>query len=383
MCSSVKKITYWSPHINYVATVKAVYNSAASLKKYSNNKYEPTIIDAFGEWSEFYENDSKLNFYKLYNSKLIKKISSRGFFFSRIKYILIFIISSIPLTKYLLKKKPDYFIIHLITSLPLLLNYIFRFNSKIILRISGKPKMNFLRYIFWRITLKKIYKITFPTYETYEYFKNLNIVEDKKLYVLYDPVLNIKEISLLLKEKIEVAPDLDQYYICIGRLTKQKNFSFIINCFKNLSLNGDNSKLIILGNGEDYKKLNNQIKKNKLKNKVYLLGHRKNIFPYLKKSKAFILTSLWEDPGFVLLEAIYTNTFVISSDCSSGPKELISTDKGILFKNNSEQDFLKKLEEFNKLKKDEIKKMKIKAKKNCKYFTLFRHYKSLKNLFQN
>ena len=48
-----KKVFYWSPHINHqVATVKAVLNSAYSLKRYSK-KYEPMIINAFGEWNKF------------------------------------------------------------------------------------------------------------------------------------------------------------------------------------------------------------------------------------------------------------------------------------------------------------------------------------------
>ena len=48
-----KKVLYWSPHINReIATVKAVFNSAYSLSKYSN-KFKPTIINAFGEWDNY------------------------------------------------------------------------------------------------------------------------------------------------------------------------------------------------------------------------------------------------------------------------------------------------------------------------------------------
>ena len=43
-------IFYWCPFISHVATVKAVINSAYSLIKYSNSKYEPKLINVFGEW---------------------------------------------------------------------------------------------------------------------------------------------------------------------------------------------------------------------------------------------------------------------------------------------------------------------------------------------
>ena len=44
------KIYYWCPFISKVATIKAVYNSALSLKKYSKNNFEGVILDVFGEW---------------------------------------------------------------------------------------------------------------------------------------------------------------------------------------------------------------------------------------------------------------------------------------------------------------------------------------------
>ena len=44
----------------------------------------------------------------------------------------------------------------------------------------------------------------------------------------------------------------------------------------------------------------------------------------IKDAEALVSTSLWEDPGFVLLEAMYCNTIVLSSDCQSGPKEILN-----------------------------------------------------------
>ena len=56
------KIFYWAPFIDQIATIRAVINSAHSLKKFSKNK-TPYIIDVFGEWLPYYEeiNDKKVN----------------------------------------------------------------------------------------------------------------------------------------------------------------------------------------------------------------------------------------------------------------------------------------------------------------------------------
>ncbi len=372
-----KRVAYWSPHISPVATVKAVYNSAKSLKTFSKFKFDPEIIDAFGEWNKSEYKNSEVNFYQFNNTRLINKISSNGYFLSRLKYLMIFIFCFIPLVKYLKLKKPDFLIIHLITSLPLFLNLIFKFNTRVILRISGKPKLNILRFYFWKLALKKIYKITFPTVETYEYFKKLQITDNEKLYVLHDPIIDTKHINLKKREINKDENEFNDYYICIGRLTKQKNFSFLIKCFKNICALKKNLKILILGEGEQRDKLKNLISKYNLQENIFLIGYKKNVFTYLKKAKGFILSSLWEDPGFVLVEAIYLNIPVISSDCPSGPKEIVGDDKGILFKSNLEKEFIDKFNYFENLEEKEIKKMKYKAKSFIKKFSIFRHYNIL------
>ena len=372
-----KRVAYWSPHISPVATVKAVYNSAKSLKTFSKFKFDPEIIDAFGEWNKSEYKNSEVNFYQFNNTRLINKISSNGYFLSRLKYLMIFIFCFIPLVKYLKLKKPDFLIIHLITSLPLFLNLIFKFNTRVILRISGKPKLNILRFYFWKLALKKIYKITFPTVETYEYFKKLQITDNEKLYVLHDPIIDTKHINLKKREINKDENEFNDYYICIGRLTKQKNFSFLIKCFKDICALKKNLKILILGEGEQRDKLKNLISKYNLQENIFLVGYKKNVFTYLKKAKGFILSSLWEDPGFVLVEAIYLNIPVISSDCPSGPKEIVGDDKGILFKSNLEKEFIDKFNYFENLDEKEIKKMKYKAKSFIKKFSIFRHYNIL------
>ena len=150
------RVFYWCPFIDKVATIKAVYNSALSLNKYSFNKFEGYILDVFGEWSNFNNEENNLIKFEYLNKiNILNYFSSQGFIKSRIKYILIFLFSYFPLKKFLLNKKPEFLIIHLVTSLPLFLNLNNTFETKMILRISGKPKLNIFRYYFWLLTLKK------------------------------------------------------------------------------------------------------------------------------------------------------------------------------------------------------------------------------------
>tara|TARA_B100000989_G_scaffold298240_1_gene286676 strand:+ start:407 stop:1549 length:1143 start_codon:yes stop_codon:yes gene_type:complete len=371
------RVYYWSPFIDKVATTKAVINSVLSLNKYSKKKFEAIIINAFGEWLNYgVKNSQYLKFYNLNSLNFLNKFSSRGLIKSRLKYFLIFILSYFPLKNFIQKEKPEYLIIHLITSLPLFLNLTNNFDTKVILRISGKPKLNFLRYLFWRLALKKIYKVTFPTNETLNYFKELNIIDENKLQLLYDPIVHTRHLGKIKNDKFIKQ---NEFYLAIGRFTRQKNFFFLIKCFEQISKKNQNIKLIILGDGEQRKNFQKYLKKKKLDKNIFLPGYENNVHKYLSNCKLFILSSLWEDPGFVLVEAMFSEALVLSSDCPSGPKEILSINKkrGVLFKSNDTKDFIKKFYEIEKLEDKELNKMKLNAKIFTKNYTLFYHYNSL------
>ena len=372
-----KKIYYWSPFISPIATCKAVLNSAESLKRYSSN-YESYILNFFGEFDKFSKTKEKneLKFINYYSS-LKNFLPYKGKLKSRISFFIFFILGFFPLKKILIKNKPEFLVIHLITSLPLFLLLLFRFETKFILRISGYPQMNFIRKFFWKITLKKIYLITCPTENTFKYIKSLDLVDSSKIKLLYDPVINVKEINKKKKEKI----DLKNFYLSVGRLTKQKNFMFLCKAFKEIVKENNKAKLLIAGNGEEEDEIRKFIKKNNLENNIILLGYIDNIYPYFKNSQGFILTSLWEDPGFVLVEASFCRTPILTSNAWPGPVELIKDNlNGVVFENNNIDNFIKKFKDFQNQKK--INHFKLNNFRLIKRFTLFHHYKSLSKLLQ-
>ena len=196
-----KSVVYWSPCLDKVGTVKSTLNSAISLAKYSKD-YDVTIINVFGEWSSYYkyleQNNVKLQNLTFDYYNLLPK---KGFLKSRLSYIIIFLISFIPLLLLIKKIKPDYLIIHLITSLPLFLLNFFKLKTQVILRISGFPKMNLLRKKLWIKSQNKIFKITCPTEQLKNDLITKNIFKDEKMETLFDAIINIKD---LIKKKIKL-----------------------------------------------------------------------------------------------------------------------------------------------------------------------------------
>ena len=116
---------------------------------------------------------------------------------------------------------------------------------------------------------------------------------------------------------------------------------------------------------------------------IFLEGYRKDIYNYLINSKAFILTSLWEDPGFVLIEAAYSNTPIISSNCDNGPKEILNNGKnGFLFNSNNQEHFLEVFKNFQLSPEKEIYEKTKNAKKMSRKFSLFNHYLQINKIFK-
>lgn len=376
----MNEILYWSPFISKVATVKSVINSADAVNSYLSDKYKAIIIDAVNEWDEYKNELSNKNIeiINLNKNSILNFFKKDGFFMSRIVYFYIFFKSLIPLHNQLRIKKPKYLIVHLITSLPLLLFIFQNYETQLILRVSGLPKMTFIRKIIWKLASKKIYKITCPTKDTYNDLSKFIFLKDK-LAVLNDPIIKSKEIQKIRTKKINISENIKEiisnndFFLSVGRFTKQKNFIFYLKCIPEILKLNKNLYFLFIGQGEDEKIFIETAKKLKILNNIILIKYTDNVHYFMKKSKCLVLTSLWEDPGFVLVEAGYNNCQVISSNCPNGPNEIISDDGGYLFKSNDSESLVDTIKSFyNDSDKNKLSK-KVKLKKKLKNFTFFHH----------
>ena len=371
-----QEIYYWSPFIGRVATVRSVINSMIGLKRYYGKYYKIKLINCYGEWNSFASRLKKekidiLNIQK----KFYLNIDLYGFFLSRIIYFFTLIISYRKLKHLLIKNNPNFLIVHLLTYIPFIIYLNNNLKTKLILRISGKPKLNFFRSLLWKISDKNISIVFCPTIETMNYLKKKNIFDKKKLKFLPDPILFEEEIKKLSKEKNNLNMINSSFFLSIGRLTKQKNHELLINLYKKYRIK---EKLLIIGDGELKDYLKKLIQKMELEKKIFLLNYRKNIFYYIKKSKAVIVTSLWEDPGFVMIESAYSKKLIICSDCPSGPKEFIGKNRGgFLFNSNSLISLNNSIKSLLRSGQGKLNKKILYAKKRSKIYTIENHSKMI------
>ncbi len=200
-------------------------------------------------------------------------------------------------------------------------------NIKIIVRSNSAPEgwsKNFIKKYLYKKIINLADKVMV---NSFEFKKSMHKQFGINSEVIYNP-LNSIEIKKKSKIKIKnIFPKKVLKIITVGRFVNQKDQ---ITILKSLNLIKDkiNFHLIIVGRGILKQKLSNYIVSNNLRNKVSFIDFKNNPFPYILKSDLFILSSKFEGLPNVLLEAICLKKFVISSNCPTGPKEILLNGKG-------------------------------------------------------
>ena len=147
------------------------------------------------------------------------------------------------------------------------------------------------------------------------------VFSEDQIFLLRDPIISIKNLNTLKTKKIDDNFEFDNYILSIGRLTRQKNFQFLIKAYAHVKQEVTNlPKLLIIGEGEEKNNLTEKIREYKVEKDVLLLGYRNNVFQYLNKSLFFFTFIRLGRSGFVLLEAAASNKLILSSNVLSGPK---------------------------------------------------------------
>jgi len=158
---------------------------------------------------------------------------------------------------------------------------------------------------------------------------NFNI-KRKQIKVIENP-FDLKKIDQLKNEIIRIKNQEKKFiYIIVGRLESHKRHSLVIEAFSELKFKP--CELWIVGKGPLEEDLKNLVEKLQLKEKVKFIGFDSNPYKYISKADCFILASTREGFPNVLVEALSCGIPVISSDCYSGPREILNPNSDINFK---------------------------------------------------
>ena len=110
--------------------------------------------------------------------------------------------------------------------------------------------------------------------------------------------------------------------LAVGRLTRQKDYPTLLRAFRRVRERID-ARLVILGEGEERASLERLAAELGIAVDVDFVGFKSNPYAYMSRAAVFVMSSAWEGFGNVLVEAMACGTPVVSTDCPSGPREIL------------------------------------------------------------
>ena len=158
--------------------------------------------------------------------------------------------------------------------------------------------------------------------------KSMKLEEHNVAHLVIHNPHDIEKIEQMAAEEVsnfDFDPD-KKYMISAGRLLKHKRVEVAIQALSVARDMHPNLELIILGEGKDKDNFRQMAERLNLQPYVHFLGHSPNPFAYISRSDIFVLSSEREGLPNIIIESLACQTPVISSDCATGPREILSPD---------------------------------------------------------
>lgn len=242
--------------------------------------------------------------------------------------------------RYLRNEKPERLISTLsYTDITILMaRKLAKTRTKIVVRLAVALSKSFVQKLTNIRITKRLAPFIYPWADEFiavakgveeDFRKVIPVQKSRKIHVIYNPVINDALYT-------QAAQPVDHPWLqnkkhtvilCVGRLWKQKDFPTMIRAMQQIAQKNKNARLLILGEGPERKNLEQLISQLNLEDYVAMPGYVSNPYAYMSKADIFVLCSLYEGLPNALIEAMACGCHLVSTDCESGPAEILDFGK--------------------------------------------------------
>jgi glycosyltransferase involved in cell wall biosynthesis len=243
------------------------------------------------------------------------------------------------LIRYIVKNKPDVLLsaMSFVNVIAVLAKWFSRQSIRVVLSERNNFSMAKKLVLKWKAPfIQFLMKITYPKADAIiaiskgvadDLAKNLSL-NPEKITVVYNPC-DVDEVLNKAKEEIDHTWFNNKeipVIVAIGRLAPQKDFMTLIKAFAQI-VKQRKARLVILGEGYLRKQLELEINTLGIEQWVDLHGFVNNPYPYMNSADLFVLSSRYEGFGNVVVESLALGVPVVSTECPSGPAEILENGK--------------------------------------------------------
>jgi glycosyltransferase involved in cell wall biosynthesis len=227
---------------------------------------------------------------------------------------------------YLRRERPDFLVARMQTIVAITANAIARGHTKLVLSMAGLPRSSGYRNFLWPRLYPRADAFVAPAQSVATVAAERANMDSERFEVIPNPVIS-KQVLTLADEPVDHPWFGDSEHpvvVAVGRLTRQKDFPTLVRAMARVREKVP-ARLLIVGQGEgEHRGLIDSLKvKLGLQDAVQLHGFDPNPYKFMRAADLFVMSSEWEGPGHVLIEAQALGTPIVSTDCPAGPRDTL------------------------------------------------------------
>lgn len=318
-----ERVAFFAPYTEHVGTENALLHIADGL---ADRGRSVDLLRAYREWPTDHVGDHEVVSIGGGTRQIVdrlpfpwKKVVLAGRAFA-------------GLVRYLRRVQPDVLVAGLLNAVAITARDAARVDTALLCSVQGLPASDRIRRTVWPRVYGRADRIVSPVASIADRVADLAAVERSRIDVVANPVITDE-----ILDRGRTQPDHRWFdgeapvVVGAGRQTYQKDFETLLRAFARLHLETD-ARLVVPGKtGEETAHLESIVEDLDLGDVVDFPGFVDNAYAYIGNADVFVLSSRWEGPGHVLVEALALGTPSVSTDCPSGPREILQDgDAGIL-----------------------------------------------------